>query len=137
MADIRYYTLYDAATGAEYAKRVTVDLDDADTAIDEATGQPFSRSGLRGIAAPAVLASKGLVAVEAQDEGGRKIDPQERPDSDPDGAWELDAVSHRFKVRSGAEWRRRQLEGLREREAALEADMTLRGETVPLRTPRG
>lgn len=132
--DVHYYTLYVAATGLEYAQRVTVDLDDPDTAIDEATGQPYSLSGLRGIAHPDVLAEKGLVAIEAEDDGGNKIDPQEPPNSDPDGSWEIDPVSHRFKVRSGAESRRRELAAIRQREATLEADMTARGETVPPRT---
>lgn len=161
--DIRWFAIYDKATGQLYTQ-ASVDLDDEDTAIDEKTGLPYSLSGLRGIAHPDVMAGtheyrKDLGVKEDADalvrspEHQRKIaprktplegrgpleavelafNPQTPPDGDPDGAREWDAAARQFVDRSGAVLRMRRLTALRGQERALEAAMVERGETLPPR----
>lgn len=151
MSNVKWFAIYDKATGYLHTT-ASIDLDDPDTAIDEATGRPYSLSGMRGISHPGVTAGtheyrKNLAAgaVEVKERRGGPVDrgfevmelakdPRLAPDGDPDGMQEWDEATHEMREVSGAVMRAKRLESVRAQEVALEADMTARGESVPPRT---
>lgn len=84
----KWYAIYDKTAGRLHAT-ASIDLDDPDTEIHP-SGQPFSVSGLRGIAHPDKLAANGL---EAQ---ALVVNPQEEPA--PGKRFEWDAVTRAFII---------------------------------------
>ena len=131
MANIRWFVLIEMATGRRH-DIASIDMDDPDTALDEATGKPYSLSGKRGISHPAHSAELGYEAVEVP------FNPQIAPPDDPDGRYEVDAAAYlsgdkgqSVKAVSGTENRRRRLLRLREQVSALESDMAARNEPRP------
>lgn len=151
MSDVHWFAIYEKATGRLHTT-ASIDLDDPDTAIDQATGRPYSLSGMRGISHPGVtagtheyrkdLAAGGVKIAERRggpiDRGFEVVelakDPSLKPVGDPDGWQEWDETQHVMVERSGADRRQRMLQSIREQEIALEADMVTRGEAVPPRT---
>lgn len=158
MANVKWYAIYEKATGRLHST-ASIDLDDPDTAIDEETGRPYSKSGLRGISHPAVTAGtheyrKDMgIKPDSEDElrfpememkvaprrGGPidrgfevvelAIDPRLAPDDDPDGRQEWDEAKRAMVVVAGSVMRLRRLSSLRAQEDRLLADMARRGES--------
>lgn len=123
---IKWYAIYYRDSGDLYGV-ASVDLDDEDTLTHE-SGQPYSDSGLKGIASPEVLEAQGLVAIEARNAQGQPVNPQEPEAQDQDGQHEWQPAGKHFVFQPGTVRRHRTHASLKKLLDAHEADMRRRGE---------